>query len=110
MLCFVSQLAKKDDHSKILNLRETSSVFCTAESPVVHHDIMSFTIYNVLDLWERHGLLAFWICPMIGTSESRAPIHPSNGHVRDLIKDVHLAHLHSLPNLLPLKERPQICR
>ena len=43
---------------------------------------------------------AFWICSMIGTSGSRAPVHPSNGHVRDLIKELHLEHLNSLLYLL----------
>ena len=54
---------------------------------------------------------AFWICSMIGTSESRAPVHPSNGHVRDLIKELHLEHLNSLLHLLcHPKERSQLCR
>ena len=43
---------------------------------------------------------ALCTCPMIGTSASRAPVPQSSGHVRDLIKELHLEHLNSLLNLL----------
>ena len=49
--CLVLSHNWVNDLSNVVNLSEISSVFCTAESPVVHHDIMSLTISST-----------FWTC------------------------------------------------
>ena len=154
-----------DDLPNVLNLSQTSSVFCTAESPVVHHDIMSPMISStcwtcgsatVACTVESHALVvsssqrrsrscrctapvgpsrlsgsfritstflhhngtssmilshyctcgSATVCCTSGSNvmdcacgtsinllESGAAVIPFNGHVRDLIKELHLEHL-----------------